>query len=161
MVLFSFGLAAALLMVTSLGVLFRFFGMGMGADVAATVSSIGAGDLAMVALMLVPTAAIFASVLLAMSIYAKSYKEAAGMMQPMMIVTVLPVGLALMPGVELNWMWASVPLTNVSLAMKELVKGTMDYQKFVMILVSSSVIAGALLAWCRWWFNREEVLFRD
>jgi sodium transport system permease protein len=161
MVLFSFGLTAALLMVTSLGVLFRFFGMGMGADVASTIASIGAGDLAMVALMLVPTAAIFASVLLAMSIYAKSYKEAAGMMQPMMIVTVLPVGLALMPGVELNWMWASVPLTNVSLAMKEIVKGTMDYQKFVMILLSSSVIAGALLAWCRWWFNREEVLFRD
>ena len=123
--------------------------------------SLGAGDLALVALMLVPTAAIFAAVLLSMSIYAKSYKEAAGMMQPMMIVTILPVILAMVPGVELSWLWASVPLTNVALAMKEIVKGTMDHQKFLMILFSSSVIAGVLLTWCRWWFNREEILFRD
>jgi sodium transport system permease protein len=83
------------------------------------------------------------------------------MMQPMMMVTILPVVLAMVPGVELNWLWASVPLTNVALAMKEIVKGTMDFQKFLMILFSSSVIAALLLAWCRSWFNRDEVLFRD
>lgn len=161
MVLFTFGLAAALLMVASLGVVLRFFVAKLGPALAAVVQSLGAADLALVALMLVPTAAIFAAVLLAMSIYAKSYKDAAGMMQPMIIVAILPILLAMVPGVELTWMWASVPLTNVALAMKEIVKGTMDYQKFVMILFSSSVIAGALLMWCRSWFNREEVLFRN
>lgn len=161
MVLFSVGLAAALLMVTSLGVVLRFFAARIDADLAAVVATLGVGDLALVGLMLVPTAAIFAAVLLAMSIYAKSYKEAAGMMQPMMMVTILPVVMAMVPGVELNWLWASVPLTNVALAMKEIVKGTMDYQKFLMILFSSSVIAALLLGWCRRWFNREEVLFRD
>ena len=161
LVLFTFGLAAALLMVASLGVVLRFFIAKLGPAMAAVVQSLGAADLALVALMLVPTAAIFAAVLLAMSIYAKSYKDAAGMMQPMIIVAILPILLAMVPGVELTWMWASVPLTNVALAMKEIVKGTMDYQKFVMILFSSSVIAGALLMWCRSWFDREEVLFRN
>jgi sodium transport system permease protein len=161
MVLFSVGLAAALLMVTSLGVVLRFFAARIDADLAAVVSTLGLGDLALVGLMLVPTAAIFASVLLAMSIYAKSYKEATGMMQPLVMVTILPVVLAMVPGVELNWLWASVPLTNIALAMKEIVKGTMDYQKFLMILFSSSVIAALLLAWCRNWFGREQVLFRD
>lgn len=161
MVLFTVGLAAALLMVTSMGVVLRFFIARLDPSLAAVVQSLGPGDLALVALMLVPTAAIFAAVLLSMSIWAKSYKEAAGMMQPMMIVTILPILLGMVPGVELTWLWAAVPLTNVSLAMKEIVKGTIDYQKFVMILCSSSVIAGALLMWCRSWFNREEVLFRD
>jgi sodium transport system permease protein len=32
---------------------------------------------------------------------------------------------------------------------------------FFAILLSTTVIAGALLAWCRWWFTREEVLFRN
>jgi sodium transport system permease protein len=160
-VLFTVGLAAALLMVTSIGVLLHFYAARMDADIAAVVAAIGVTDLALVALMLVPTAAIFAAILLSMSIFAKSYKEAAGMMQPMMMLTILPILLAMVPGVELNWLWASVPLTNVALAMKEIVKGTMDYQKFVMILFSSSVIAGALLMWCRSWFNREDVLFRD
>ncbi|HAT32657.1 MAG TPA: ABC transporter, partial [Janthinobacterium sp.] len=91
------------------------------------VRSIGALDLAMVALMLVPTSAIFASVMLSISIYAKSYKEAAGLISPLLVLTMLPTAVGLLPGVELNWMWAMVPLTNVALAMKELVKGTMDY----------------------------------
>jgi sodium transport system permease protein len=161
LVLFTIGLAAALLMVTSLGIALRLFAGQLSANIAAVVTALSVGDLALVALMLVPTAAIFASVLLAMSIYAKSYKEAAGMMQPMMMLTIMPLVLAMVPGVELNWVWASVPITNIALAMKEIVKGTMDYQKFLMILFSSSVIAALLLLWCRNWFNREAVLFRD
>ena len=77
------------------------------------------------------------------------------------VLPILPIVLAMLPGVELNWFWSMVPLTNVSLAMKELVKGTMDYRMFAAILLSTTVIAGALLAWCRWWFTREEVLFRN
>jgi sodium transport system permease protein len=73
----------------------------------------------------------------------------------------LPVILALMPGVELNWFWASIPLTNVSLAMKEIIKGTLDYRLLLMILGTSTLIACALLSFCRWWFSREAVLFRD
>lgn len=161
MVLFSVGLTSALLMVASLGVLFGVFGEALGPELAALASSLGAGDLSMLALMLVPTAAIFASILLSLSIYAKSYKEASGLMQPLVMVVILPVMLAVVPGVQLDWIWASVPLTNIALAMKEVVKGTLDYRMLLMILLSTSVVAGVLLAWCRWWFNREEVLFRN
>jgi sodium transport system permease protein len=160
-VLFTVALAASLLMVTSLGVLLHFYSGRMDPALAAVIASIGIGDLALIALMLVPTAGIFAAILLSMSIYAKSYKEAAGMMQPMVIVAVMPLMMAMVPGVELSWLWAAVPLTNVALAMKEIVKGTMDYPKFLMILFSSTVLAAILLAWCRRWFSREDVLFRD
>lgn len=161
LVLFTVGLTSALLMVASLGVLLAAFGARLEGDLAQMVRAIGLRDLAMVALMLVPTAAIFASILLSISIYAKSYKEAAGMISPLMMLLIVPIVLAMLPGVELNWFWAMVPLTNVSLAMKELVKGTMDYRMFFAILLSTTAIAGALLAWCRWWFNREQVLFRN
>jgi sodium transport system permease protein len=161
LVLFTIGLTSALLMVVSLGLLLFFFGHAIEGNLALMLHAIGVADLAMVALMLVPTAAIFASILLAISVYAKSYKEAAGLISPLIIVTILPVIVALLPGVEMNWMWAMVPLTNVSLAMKELVKGTMDYRMFSVILLSTTLTAGALLALCRWWFNREQVLFRN
>jgi sodium transport system permease protein len=133
----------------------------MSSDVAQLARTIGPADLAMVALMLVPTAAIFASLLLSISVYAKSYKEAAGMISPLMIVIILPTLVAMLPGAELNWKWSMVPLTNVSLAMKEVVKGTMDYSMLSVILLSTTLTAGALLAACRWWFGREEVLFRN
>jgi sodium transport system permease protein len=149
LVLFSVGLCSALLMVASMGLVLSLFGNRFE------------GGLAMVALMLVPTAAIFASILLAISIWAKSYKEASGLISPLMMLVIVPIVVAMLPGVELNWFWSMVPLTNVSLAMKELVKGTMDYRMFAAILLSTTLMAGALLAWCRWWFNREEVLFRN
>jgi len=161
LVLFTVGLTSALLMVASLGFLLTVFGNRFEGGLAMMVRSIGAPDLAMIGLMLVPTAAIFAAILLAISIYAKSYKEAAGMISPLMMLVIVPIVVAMLPGVELNWFWSMVPLTNVSLAMKELVKGTMDYRMFWAILLSTSFIAGALLAWCRWWFTREQVLFRN
>ncbi|GJI87747.1 ABC transporter permease [Duganella hordei] len=161
LMLFTIGLTSALLMIGSMGVLLFFFGPMIGGDLVQMVRAIGVLDLAMVALMLVPTAAIFAAILLSISVYAKSYKEAAGLISPLIIVTILPTLVALLPGVELDWKWAMVPLTNVSLAMKELVKGTMDYSMFWVILLSTTVTAGALLALCRWWFNREQVLFRN
>lgn len=161
LMLFTVGLTSALLMIGSMGMLLYFFGALIGGDLVQMVRAIGLLDLAMVALMLVPTAAIFAAILLSISVYAKSYKEAAGLISPLIIVTILPTLVALLPGVELNWKWAMVPLTNVSLAMKELVKGTMDYSMFSVILLSTTLTAGALLALCRWWFNREQVLFRN
>lgn len=171
LVLFTVGLLSSLLMVGSMSALLYLAGsMALGqpdpgqagiADLAAMMHAIGAADLAMVALMLAPTAAMFAAILLSLSIYAKSYKEAAGLISPLMLLTLLPTMMALLPGVEMNWMWAMVPLTNVSLAMKELVKGTMDYRMFAVILASTTVSAGALLMLCRWWFNREQVLFRN
>jgi hypothetical protein len=78
LVLFTVGLTSALLMVASMGLVLFLFGNRFEGGLALMVRAIGAGDLAMVALMLVPTAAIFASILLSISIYAKSYKEAAG-----------------------------------------------------------------------------------
>jgi sodium transport system permease protein len=161
LVLFSVGLCSALLMVASMGVVLSVFGERFEGGLALMVRAVGAGDLAMVALMLVPTAAIFASILLAISIWSKSYKEASGLISPLMMLVIVPIVVAMLPGVELNWFWSMVPLTNVSLAMKELVKGTMDYRMFAAILLSTTLMAGFLLAWCRRWFNREDVLFRN
>ena len=44
--------------------------------------------------------------------------------------------------------------------MKELVKGTMDYFQLFAIFGSTVLIAGALFAFCVYWFNQEKVLFR-
>jgi sodium transport system permease protein len=160
-VIFTTGLTSALLMVGSIGVLARAFGDRLDPGLQQMVKAIGAADLVMLALMLVPTAAIFAAILLSISLYAKSFKEAQGFIQPMMILFFLPIMAAMLPGVSLNWAWALVPLTNVSLAMREIVKGTMDYRMFGLIVLSSTVVAGAALLYCRAWSKREDVLFRN
>jgi sodium transport system permease protein len=103
----------------------------------------------------------FSALLLSISIYAKSFKEAQSYATPVNLLILLPVMFAMLPGVELDWTWAMVPVTNVALAIKELVKGTVDYAMLTVILGSSTVVAAALLWAAIGWFNRESVLFRQ
>ncbi len=155
------GTMTALITVASMAIWGFVLSQGMAVKfVVDFMAQIGGLDFVLIFLMLVPVIAIFAAVLLSISIYAKSFKEAQSYMGPMMILVIIPIMLSILPGVELKAGWAWVPITNVSLAMKELVKGTMDYFQLIAIFGSTLAIAIACLSFCVFWFNKEKVLFR-
>jgi sodium transport system permease protein len=131
------------------------------AEMLQMLQSISLFDLSLIVLMLVPVTAIFAAVVLSLSIYARGYKEAQSYMSPMMILAFMPLILAMLPGVKLTWGWAAMPVTNVSLAIKEICKGTIEYPKMLAIFGSGALIAAACIMLCTWWFQRESVLFRS
>ena len=110
--------------------------------------------------LLLPLAAFFASLILAFSIHAKSFKEAQSLLTPLSILVIMPVAIGLMPGVELNAVTALVPVLNVSLATKEVIAGTAVPGLLAITYVSLFVLAAASLAFCVKAFNREETLFR-
>ena len=161
LVVFTAGVVSAVLTLVGLGGWLALKGDELGGDIGAVMQSIGATDLVLIATMLVPTAAIFAALLLCISIYAKSFKEAQSYIAPLNMLVILPAFLAMLPGVELNWKTASIPIANISLAIKELIKGTMDYSVLVAILGSSTLLAAILLWISTLWFRREDVLFRQ
>ncbi|BDX07455.1 ABC transporter permease [Planctobacterium marinum] len=142
-----------------------FWGIMIGQGMAITfiqdmMTQIAIIDYILMFVMLVPVASIFAAILLSLSIYARSYKEAQSYMGSLIMLVILPIVVAMAPGITLEGIWAWVPLTNVALAIKELIKGTMDYYALLGILTSTVIIAGALLAFCVYWFKQEKVLFR-
>lgn len=142
-----------------------FWGIMIGQGMAITfiqdmMTQIAIIDYILMFVMLVPVASIFAAILLSLSIYARSYKEAQSYMGSLIMLVILPIVVAMAPGITLEGVWAWVPLTNVALAIKELIKGTMDYYALLGILTSTVVIAGALLTFCVYWFKQEKVLFR-
>ena len=157
---FCVGIIAVLLNLASLGTWLAIKAGELRGIIGTIIGSIDLLDLVLLALMLIPVAAMFAALLLSVSIFARNSAEASTLISPFGIVLIIPAALAMLPGVELNWFWAWVPITNISLAMKELLKGTMDYTMLVAILTSSTLIAGGLLFFCAKWFNRENVLFR-
>jgi len=161
LVVFTAGVVSAVLSLAGLGGWLALKSEALGGDIGAVMRAIGPTDLGLIAAMLVPTAAIFAALLLSISIYAKSFKEAQSYIAPLNMLVVLPAFLAMLPGVELDWKTASIPIANISLAIKELIKGTMDYSMLVVILGSSTLLAAALLWLSTWWFSREDVLFRQ
>ncbi len=103
---------------------------------------------------------LFSAALLAISLFAKSFKEAQSYISPLMIVVVLPAVAAVLPGVELNTALALVPVLNTSLVCKEIVTGTYHWGYIALIFASSCVYAAAALRIAVKLFQREDVLFR-
>ncbi|MBY6105649.1 ABC transporter permease [Ferrimonas balearica] len=124
------------------------------------ISTIGMMDLVLILLLLLPIAMFFAALLLAVSFYARTYKEGQNYVAPLNFVAILPAMVALFPGITLTSTLAWIPLVNVTLASKALLKGTFDYWQLMPIMASNTLLAALLLAFCVKWCSREQVLFR-
>ncbi|KGJ98727.1 ABC transporter permease [Thalassotalea sp. ND16A] len=150
-------------LITIFSMVFWSFIVGQLLDVKVVseiLGSVGILDYGLIVLLLIPVSAIFAATLLAISIYASSYKEAQNYMGPLSILVIFPVIVGMTPGVSLNLTWSLVPIANVSLAIKELLKGTIDYSLLIPIFASTGFFALISILFCVHWFNKESVLFR-
>ena len=130
---------------------------GKGSGIA---MSISAKAIVAVFGMALPLAVLFSAALLAIALFAKSYKEAQSYISPLMIVVILPAVAAMLPGVDLNAKLALVPILNTSLVSKEIVAGTYHWKYIATIFASSCVYAAAALGIAVKLFQREDVLFR-
>jgi sodium transport system permease protein len=110
--------------------------------------------------MVLPMVVLFAAGLFAISLFAKSFKEAQSYVSPLIIVIILPAMIGMLPGVELNAGLALVPILNVSLASKELVSGIWNWPYLALIFASTCVYAAGALALAVKMFEREDVIFR-
>jgi sodium transport system permease protein len=158
-------IATAVLAITSMAVSFgagkkMLLGVTHGAADAALQITITGKAVVSIFFVVLPLAVFFSAALLALSLFAKSFKEAQSYISPLMIVVVLPAVAALLPGVELNPALALVPVLNTSLVGKEIITGTYHWNLIALIFLSSSVYAGLALAIAVKLFQREDVLFR-
>lgn len=118
------------------------------------------GSLAAVFLLMLPVAIFFSSAMLAIGLFSRSSKEANSYLQPLMFLVILPAIASLLPGVELNYRLALIPVLNVSLLSKELLSGTFHWGYIALIFGSTCVYAGVALTAAVKLFQRESVLFR-
>jgi sodium transport system permease protein len=111
--------------------------------------------------LLLPLTIFFASLLLSLSFFAKSFKEAQSTITPLMIFIILPAFIGLMPGMSLDAKTALVPILNVSLATRAIIAGTIE-PALLAEVYASLVFLAALGMWiCTRVFNREDVIFRS
>lgn len=124
------------------------------------VGTLGVVDLLLALVMLCPLVLFISAVVLSISIYAKSFKEAQNFMGPLSLVVFIPLIVAMLPGIKLNWAWAMVPISNVALAVKEILKGHAEFGMLSLIWFSQLGLAAIMLMFCIYCFNKESVLFR-
>ena len=121
---------------------------------------ISPGVVAVLLSLLVPLTIFFAAVQLSLSFYAKSFKEAQSIINPMTIAVIFPAFVGMLPGIELNVWTAIVPVLNVSLATKAVIGGSLSTGILLLIYASLIVLAAIALVVCAQMFQRESVIFR-
>ena len=111
--------------------------------------------------LVLPTCVFFSSILLGLSIYAKSFKEAQSIMAPIQFVIFIPIIISLTPGINLDAVTALIPILNVSLATKDIIAGTMNSFHMFEVYISLLTYAGLSILWCVYSFNKEGTIFRN
>jgi sodium transport system permease protein len=114
-------------------------------------------------LALLPVAALFSAVCLALAAFARSSKEGQYYLMPVLLITMPLVVLPMSPSVQLNLGYSLIPVTGIVLLLRTLLEGN-----YLPALQYAPVVIGVTGAAClltiRWaidQFNSESVLFRE
>lgn len=96
--------------------------------------------------LLVLFSGFFAAVLLSLTSFARSFKEAQAYLIPVMLLALTPGMLSLMPGVTLNGPLAIAPLINIVILAREVLQGTAQAAPAVITILSTVGYAAAAIA---------------
>ena len=91
--------------------------------------------------MIIPLSLFFAGIISAMVVKAKSFKEAQSIVTPVSMFIILPAMIGMMPGLELTWTTAPIPIVNIALATKEIVAGTINMGHYALIILTLAILA--------------------
>jgi sodium transport system permease protein len=113
--------------------------------------------------LLIPLAAFFSAICLAVAVLARSMKEGQYYMTPLYIISMPLIFLSLAPEIELDLFYSLVPITGVALLLRALILGSYDvaFRYFLPVLLPMLVYAAVALRWAIDQFQREDVLFRE
>ncbi len=114
-------------------------------------------------LILIPVAAMFSAVCLALAAFARSTKEGQYYLMPVVMVTMPLILLPMKPDAELNLGFSLIPVSGVVLLMRAIMEGTIQ-QLWPYAFPVAAVTCGCCWLAVRWaidQFNSEEVLFRE
>ncbi len=109
--------------------------------------------------LLVLFAMFFSAVLLALTSFARSFKEAQAYLIPLMLLSLAPGVMSLMPGLELTGTLAVMPLINIVLLGRDLMQSNVELTSLVAVVVSTSIYSLVAIAIAGKIFGAEGVLY--
>ncbi|MDB5391231.1 MAG: Abortive infection protein [Planctomycetaceae bacterium] len=111
--------------------------------------------------LLILFAAFFSAVLLALTSFARSFKEAQAYLIPLMLVSLGPGLAGLLPGVKLAGPLMVAPLLNVVLLARDLLMGQGDLMSAALVVGSTTLYAAAALAFAARIFGTHAILYES
>ncbi len=114
----------------------------------------------LVMLSVTPVAVLAGALMVAISLFAKSYKEGQSYLTPLLMAVVFPALLGMLPGMELTPLLALIPIFNVCQIVKEIFLGSFSMAAFATACAANLAYAGIAFFAATRIFRSEGVLFR-
>lgn len=114
-----------------------------------------------VAPLLVLFAFFVSSVLTGISALARTFKEGQALLGPVQILFVLPGLAGSLPGVEITPLLASIPVVNVVLCFRSLLRGDLFPLEYAITAVSLALLSFAAIGLSLWMLSRESLLLSE
>lgn len=104
-------------------------------------------------------AAFFSAVMLTITSFARSFKEAQAYLIPLVLLALAPGFLSLLPGLKLDGLLAITPLANIVLLSRDLLQGNADPIAAATAVITTALYALAALAFAAKIFGSDAVLY--
>lgn len=104
-------------------------------------------------------AAFFSAVMLTVTSFAKSFKEAQAYLIPLVLLALAPGFLSLLPGLKLDGWLAITPLVNIVLLSRDMLQGKADPIAAATAAITTALYAAAALAFAAKIFGSDAVLY--
>ncbi|HMO15956.1 MAG TPA: ABC transporter permease subunit/CPBP intramembrane protease [Pirellulaceae bacterium] len=110
-------------------------------------------------LLLIVFAGFFSSVLLAVTSFARSFKEGQAYVIPVMLLAIGPSLLSLKPDLNINGMLAVAPLVNIVLLAREVLLGSATLGSTIVVLGSTTIYSILAITFAARIFGTDSVLY--
>ncbi len=150
----------ALLTLGSMAYSFRFSPQAETTKEALQMAAPDMASLALALLTVLPTAIVAASRMVAIALFAKSYKEGQSYLTPIVMLAAFPAVVGMLPGLELTPALALIPIFNVCQIIKEIFLGEFSRVAYAVAFVANLAYAAIGYFVATRIFKSESVLFR-
>ncbi|HEV1286441.1 MAG TPA: ABC transporter permease subunit [Bryobacteraceae bacterium] len=120
-----------------------------------------AHTLTLIAVTLVPLAMFAASLMFAIALFARSYKEGQSYLMPLLMVVIFPALMGGLSGMQMTPAMCLIPIFNVSQMIRGILLGDFTTANFAMTTVANLAYAAIAFLIATRQFENENVLFRS
>lgn len=155
----SFGLLSAT--IALVGLIGSVFLLGDGGELTTAIAKIITPQLVITLYaLLIPIAIFFSGIMIPISVYSRSFKEAQSILTPLNMLVVLPAMVGFLPGLELNYTTAFIPIVNVVMATKAIIAGNAEIGPLLITFLSLILLSAIAVFISFKQFGKEESVLR-
>lgn len=119
------------------------------------------GTVAMLAVTFIPLAIFGASLMFAIALYARSFKEGQTYLTPLVMLVIFPALLGGLPGLKLTPALCLIPIFNASQMIRGILIGDFSHVNFAVTIAANLVYSAIAFVLATRMFDNERVLFRS